>query len=82
MGLEAMEDGLNPSKELEGGNEERTPARIVDEQTIQTRNHIYRRFLVEWEGLPTYEATWMQEGELEQIFPDLLYEYRMSKQEF
>ena len=75
------DDEVNLSKELKKGNEERTPARIVDEQTIQTRNKVYRRFLVEWEGLPTYEATWMQEGELEQDFSDVLHEYRLSKQQ-
>ena len=69
------DDGTNLSKELERGNEERAPARIMDEQTIQTRNHVYQRFLMEWEGLSTYEATWMQEGELEQICLNLLYEY-------
>jgi len=80
---EPMEDakvGMEPTNGSEGKKEECVPAKIIDEQTISTRNNTYRCFLVEWDGMPSHEATWMQEGELEGLVPDLIAKYRATKQ--
>ena len=78
--MEDAKDGVKPTNGWEGENEERVPAKIVNEQTITTRHNTYRHFLVEWDGMPSHEATWMQEGELEGLVPDLIAKYRTTKQ--
>ena len=66
---EEKKEGVDTMKSKDFEAEKCVPARIVDEKSIKTRNHTYNLFLVEWEGLTTFEATWLQETELKKTTP-------------
>ena len=49
--------------------------RILDDQSITTRNKGYQRYLVQWQGRPESENSWITREDLQQIDPDLLEKY-------
>lgn len=49
--------------------------RILDDQTITTRNKGYQRYLVRWQGRPESDDSWITHEDLQQINPDLLEKY-------
>ena len=82
---------VEPSKELEPSSSlEREPSpppsiqrhqcrlvdRILDEQTIVTRNWVYQRYFVRWKDQPSTEDTWMSREDLMQLDPDILERFQ------
>ena len=49
--------------------------RILDDQTIVTRNKGYQRYLVRWQGQPKSKDSWITRKDLQQIDLDLLERY-------
>ena len=50
--------------------------RILDNQTICTRNKGYQRYLVRWQGRPESEDSWISREDLQRIDPDLLEQHQ------
>ena len=49
--------------------------RILDDQAIATRNKSYQRYLVQWQGRPDSEDSWITREDLQQIDLDILERY-------
>ena len=50
--------------------------RILDDKTITTRNKDYQRYLVQWQGRPESDNSWITREDLQRINPDLLEHYQ------
>ena len=50
--------------------------RILDDQTISTRNKDYQCYLVRWQGRPESEDSWITREDLQCIDPDILEQYQ------
>ena len=50
--------------------------RILDDQTISTRNKGYQHYLVRWQGRPESEDSWITREDLQCIDPDILERYQ------
>ena len=50
--------------------------RILDDQTISTRNQGYQRYLVRWQGRPESDDSWITREDLQRIDPDILEKYQ------
>ena len=50
--------------------------RILNNQTISTRNKGYQRYLVRWQGRPESKDSWITREDLQRIDPDILEQYQ------
>ncbi|GAB4839398.1 hypothetical protein Ancab_028923 [Ancistrocladus abbreviatus] len=48
---------------------------VLDDEFVSTTSGGFRRFLVQWEGRPAHDSTWITEEELQACTPDLLEAY-------
>ena len=50
--------------------------KILDDQAISTHNQGYQRYLVQWQGQPESEDSWISREDLQQLDPDILEKYQ------
>ena len=50
--------------------------RILDDKIITTRNKDYQRYLVQWQGRPEFDNSWITREDLQRLNPDLFEHYQ------
>ena len=50
-------------------------AHILDKKSTVTRNGHYNRYLIQWEGLPATDSTWISEWDVMKLDPTKLQQF-------